>query len=112
MNLTIGNNEHYLTNIKKKYEKFTNLWCKKNIEDGYFYHKCNKINTYFLKTEIDIIGINEDNIVIYIYRDVPKNKTLEIYNDEKNTSIIVLPKNTSKNIKINYILSLVYEDII
>ena len=88
-------------NIKKATDFKTRLFGlmgQKDIQEGILFPKCKAIHTFFMKEEIDVIGLNEENQVIYIYRNVPKNKIIKI-------SILELPKNTSKNLVIGSIIN-------
>ena len=58
-----------------------------------------------MKSEIDVIGINEENQIIYIYRNVPKNKIVRIKDDAKKTSILEIPKNASKSFVIGSVIT-------
>ncbi len=80
------------------------LMGQKDINYGILFPKCNAIHTFFMKEEIDVIGLNEENQVIYIYREVPKNKIVKVSDEAKKTSILELPKNTSKKIYVGSIL--------
>lgn len=82
---------------------------KKVIDKAYLFQEENKIHTYFLKTNVDIIGFNKKNIVFFKYLDVPKNKIIEISSDKINTDILVVPKNYSKEIKIGDELTFIRE---
>ena len=95
-------------NIKKATDFKTRLFGligQKDIQEGILFPKCKAIHTFFMKEEIDVIGLNEENQVIYIYRNVPKNKIIKISTPEKKTSILELPKNTSKNLIIGSIIT-------
>ena len=81
------------------------LMGKKDIQEGILFPKCNAIHTFFMQEEIDVIGLNEENQVVYIYRNVPKNKIVKIQNKNKKTSILELPKDTSKGLVIGSILA-------
>ena len=76
---------------------------QKNIQTGILFPNCKNIHTFFMKENIDVIGLDENNQIIYIYRDVPKNKIVTISNKQK-TSILELPKNTSQNLVIGSVL--------
>lgn len=91
----------YATDFKTR---LFGLMGKKNIDYGILFPKCNAIHTFFMKEDIDVIGLNEDNQVIYIYREVPKNKVVKVSDDAKKTSILELPKNASKKIYVGSIL--------
>jgi len=103
----------YLKTNKTKYEivvadsfykRLTGLIGKKNIDYGMLFPKCNSIHTYFMKESIDVVGLDENNEVIYKYENLDKNRVIKINNEVKKTSILELPANASKRIKIGTIL--------
>ena len=86
------------------YKRLTGLIGQKNINFGMLFPKCNSIHTYFMKENIDIIGLDTNNEVIYKYENLDKNRIIKINNDIKRTSILELPANSSKKIRIGTIL--------
>ena len=103
----------YLKTNKNKYDiiiatnfskRLMGLMGKTNIDYGMLFPKCNSIHTYFMKENIDIIGLDENNEVIYKYENLDKNRIIKINYDIKKTSILELPANSSKKIKIGTIL--------
>ena len=82
-------------------EKIKGLIGETNINYGLLIPNCNQVHTYFMNENIDIIGLNKDNIVIFKYENAFPNQIILIDNDKKNTSVLELPKNTSKSININ-----------
>lgn len=99
--------ENYIYKIyvaKTFKEKLVGLIGKTNINYGLLIPNCNQIHTYFMKENIDVIAIDENNIVIYKYENLPANRIIKIKNKQKNTSILELPQNTSKPIKIGDVL--------
>jgi len=88
--------------------RFLGFMGKENIDSGILFPRCNAIHTFFMKEEIDVVGLNEENQVIYIFREVPKNKVVKVSEDAKKTSILELPKNASKKIYIGSVLK--FED--
>ncbi len=105
----------YLTTNKKKYpifiantffKRLIGLMGKQKIDYGMLFPKCNSIHTFFMKESIDVIGLDENNEVIYKYENLPKNKIIKINYDHKKTSIIELPKYASSKIKVGTILIL------
>ena len=103
----------YLINKKQKIEiieadtflkRLKGLMGKTNIDYGMLFKKCNSIHTFGMKENIDIIGLNTNNEVIYKYENLPKNRIIRIKNPQNKTSILELPQNASKNIKLNTIL--------
>ena len=86
------------------YKRLTGLIGQKNINFGMLFPKCNSIHTYFMKENIDIIGLDKNNEVIYKYENLDKNRIIKINNDINKTSILELTANSSKKIRIGYIL--------
>jgi uncharacterized membrane protein (UPF0127 family) len=87
--------------------RFIGLMGKTNINYGIIFPKCNSIHTFFMKEKIDVVAINKQNEIIMIARNLDKNKILNVKNSKKNTSIIELPNNTSKGLKIGQRLILI-----
>ena len=103
----------YLKTNKNKYDiiiatnfskRLMGLMGKTNIDYGMLFPKCNSIHTYFMKENIYIIGLDENNEVIYKYENLDKNRIIKINYDIKKTSILELPANSSKKIKMGTIL--------
>ncbi len=80
---------------------------KTNIHYGILFPKCNSIHTFFMKEEIDVIGLNEKNEIIFLERNVFKNKIIKINHDIKKTSVLELPKNASLSFRIGDTLNLI-----
>ncbi len=107
----------YLTTNNKKYEiKIANTFYKRlmgligvqNINYGMLFLNCNSIHTFFMKENIDIVGLDNNNTVIYKYENLDKNRIIKINNKAKDTKILEMPKNSTKKIKINSLL--IFED--
>lgn len=106
MNLLINNNiieVLYANNFKLR---LIGLMFKKNINKGIFFPQCNNIHTFFMKEDIDIIMLDKNYKIIYLFPHFSKNKIL-YKKDAKHT--IELPKSTIKNlnIKINDYIKIV-----
>lgn len=82
-------------------ERFLGLMGKKNISYGMLFKKCNSIHTFFMKENIDIIGLDKNNIVIYKYENLGKNRIIKVNNKINETSILELPQGYSKFIEMN-----------
>ena len=104
MYLKTNKNKYEIILADSFYKRLTGFIGKSNIDYGILFPKCNSIHTYFMKENIDIIGLDENNEVIYKYENLPKNKVIKINNERKKTSILELPANSSKKIKIGTIL--------
>ncbi len=103
--LLINNKKIVIKKADSFFKRLFGLMGKTNFNYGIMFNKCNSIHTFFMKTKIDIIAINNKNEVIYFAKDYPQNKILKIKNHLKDTSIIELPKNTIKKIKLGDILT-------
>lgn len=104
MYLKLNNQKIEILKADKFKLRLLGLMGQKDINHGILFPNCQAIHTFFMQSEIDVIGLNEDNQIIYIYRNVPKNKIVKISNSNKKTSILELPKNTSKSLVIGSIL--------
>lgn len=107
----------YLITNNKKYEiivantffkRLRGLTYQKNIQYGMLFLRCNAVHTYFMKENIDIIGLDENNKVIYKYENLNKNRIIRINRNIKKTSILELPIHASKKIRIG--TTLTFED--
>ena len=103
----------YLKTNKTKYnivvansfsKRLMGLIGKKNINYGMLFPKCNSIHTYFMKENIDIVGLDENNEVIYKYENLDKNRIIKINNDAKKTSILEMPANSTQKIRVGTII--------
>ena len=83
MNLKINNKKMTVKKATNFKTRLFGLMGQKGIKEGILFPKCNAIHTFFMKEEIDVIGLNEENQVIYIYRNVPKNKIVKVSNERK-----------------------------
>jgi len=104
MQLKTNKNTYPIIVADTFYKRLTGLIGKKNIDFGMLFPKCNSIHTYFMKENIDIVGLDENNEVIYKYENLDKNRVIKINYDVKKTSILELPANSSKKIRIGTIL--------
>lgn len=97
---------------KKFHERLKGLMGQTDISYGMLFPHCNGIHTYFMKENIDVVALNEQNQVIYIYRNLPKNQIVRIKTEAKKTSILELPKDTSKYISMGSVLLFEDEDVV
>lgn len=93
-------------------ERLYGLMGKTNISFGMLFPKCNGIHTFFMKEAIDVVGLDETNEIIFLERNLEKNKIVKIHRQIKKTSILELPKNTSLSLNIGDKLFFEFEDII
>ncbi len=107
MKLKLNNQEIEIKKATNFKDRLLGLMGKTNITYGILFPNCNAIHTFFMKENIDVIGLNENNQVIYIYRDVPKNKIVKVSEEPKKTSILEIPKNTSQKLYIGSVLKFI-----
>ena len=108
MKLKINNKKITIIKALDFKTRLIGLMGKKNIDYGILFPNCNAIHTFLMQENIDVLGLNNDNQVIFIYRDVPKNKIVKVSKNPKKTSILELPKNTSTSLYIGSIIN--FED--
>ena len=106
MYLNTNKNKYNIVIANSFYKRLKGLMGKKNIDYGILFPKCNSIHTFFMKENIDVVGLDENNEVIYKYENLPKNKIIKINYPHKKTSILELPKHASSKIKVGTILLL------
>lgn len=106
MVLFIGKNKINIKEAITFNERLNGLIGKTNIDYGMLFRKCNSIHTFFMKENIDVIGLDNNNKIIYIYENLGKNRIIKINNKLSETSILELPKGLSKYFKLNDIIKL------
>ena len=77
-----------------------------NINVNKIYRNKNNFNTFFNNNNDYIIINNKNNAILYIYRNLPKYKYIKVMEENKNTSILVLPKDTSIGLKIGDVIKI------
>ena len=100
MYLIIDNQKIKIYNANTFLKRLIGLLGEKEINHGMFFPHTNSVHTFFMKANIDILALDENNEVILKCEDVSKNKIIAAKNKAKKTSILELPSNTSKTIKI------------
>jgi len=112
MTLKIGKNEYEIIVANDFKTRLLGLMGKTNIDYGMLFPNCNSVHTFFMNEEIDIVGLDINHEVIYKHENVAKNQIIRIKNEQNKTSILELPKNASKKLKIGQILLFKDEDIV
>ena len=62
--------------LKNVFKRFKGFMFKKNIDYGLCFPKCNSIHTFFMKDNIDVYMTDKNNKVLYIYKNLGKNKII------------------------------------
>lgn len=76
MKLKYQNKEINLVECKDFFHRFKGFMLKKEIDCALLFKRCNSIHTFFMVSNIDVLFCNEDNVILYYYRDVTPNKVL------------------------------------
>ena len=76
MKLIYNNKEIEIIDCKTLFSRFMGNMFKKNIERGLLFRHCNSIHTFFMKENIDVIMCNKDNLILYYYKNLGKNKII------------------------------------
>ena len=91
MKLIYKNKDIKLVECKSFASRFKGFMGKKNINQALIFTKCNSIHTFFMKENIDVIFCDEDNIILYYYRNLAPNKI--IWPRRGATRVYELPAN-------------------
>ena len=100
MYIIIDDNKINIKNANSFFKRLFGLMGKKNINYGLLFKKINSIHTFFMKENIDILVLDNDNNVTLKYENFPKNKILKVDRKIKETQILELPFNSTLSIKI------------
>ncbi|MBQ7105818.1 MAG: DUF192 domain-containing protein [Bacilli bacterium] len=80
-------------------QRLFGLMFKKNIDYCLLFKKCNSIHTFFMKEKIDVVMTDKNNKIIYIKKNMKKNR---IILPKKNVYYTYeFPSNFIKDLKIN-----------
>lgn len=101
MYLTINNKNIKIKNAITFKQRLYGLMGISPITYGILFLDCNAIHTFFMKENIDVIGLDKNNKVIYKYENLPKNRIIKINNKINETSILELPSTYGKYIEMN-----------
>ncbi len=104
MYIKIGKTKYDIVIAKKFRTRLWGLIGKKDIDYGMLFPNCNSIHTFMMKENIDVVGLDLNNEVIYKYENLGKNQVIKVNNPQNKTSILELPQNASKKLKIGQIL--------
>ena len=107
MYLIIDDTKIKIRNANTFLKRLFGLLGEKEIISGMLFPHTNSVHTFFMRTNIDILALDENNEVILKCEDVPKNRIIAAKNSAKKTSILELPSNTSKSIRIGDKLSFI-----
>ena len=77
MILQISDDENIKVKIANNFfKKLIGFMGKKDFDYGIIFPKTNSIHTFFMKENIDVIMCDNDNKVLFVYKDIHKNKII------------------------------------
>ena len=57
-------------------DRFFGLMGKKNIDYCLLFKRCNSIHTFFMKEPIDVVMTDKNNRIVYIKKNLKKNRII------------------------------------
>ena len=75
MKVIVNNKEIVLKITDNFYKKLSGFMFKKEITYALRF-KTNSIHTFFMKVNIDVVMTTKDNKILYIYKNLPKNRII------------------------------------
>ena len=85
-------------------ERLFGLMFKKNINYGLLFKNCNSIHTFFMKENIDVVMTDKNNKILYIKKNMKKNRIILPKKGVYNT--YEFPNNFIKDLEINETLKI------
>lgn len=76
MKILYNNKEINLKKCTSFYSRLKGFMFTKNIDYALLFEKCNSIHTFFMKEKIDVIMCDNDNNILFYYRDLGKGKII------------------------------------
>ena len=76
---------------KSYFSRLKGFMFKKEITNALLFDHCNSIHTFMMKSNIDVIMCDKDNIILYYFNNLGKGKI--IWPKKKVTKVIELPVN-------------------
>jgi len=94
MKLVINNKEFEIKECIKFKDRLLGLMFKKNFNYGLLFNKCSSIHTFFMREDIDVIGLDDNDKIIGYKKNLKPYRFLKLKGAKK---IIELPANSIKN---------------
>ena len=76
MKLLYKNKDIDLYNCRSFFSRFKGFMMEKNINRALLFDKCNSIHTFFMKENIDVIMYDNNNVILFYYKNMGKNKVI------------------------------------
>ena len=94
MELIYKNKQIELIECITFYKRLKGFMFQKKIDKALLFNHCNSIHTFFMKKNIDVIMCNKENIILYYFQNLKKNKI--IFPKQGVCKTIELPTNYFK----------------
>ena len=86
MKIIYQNKEIFLIECKTFFQRLKGFMFETKIDHALMFNHCNSIHTFFMKQPIDVIFCNQENIILYYYKNLlpgkvilPKKKVKKVY---------------------------------
>ena len=76
MKLMYDNKDIELLECKSFFSRLKGFMFQKKIDKALLFNNCNSIHTFFMKENIDVIMCNKDNLILYYYNNLGRNKVI------------------------------------
>ena len=76
VNLIYGNKNIVLFECKSFFDRLKGFMFTKNINNALLFDNCNSIHTFFMKENIDVIMCDNNNVILFYYKNMGKNKVI------------------------------------
>lgn len=76
MKLKYNDRDILLFECKSFFSRLMGFMFKKSIDYALLFDRCNSIHTFFMKCNIDVIMCDNNNIVLFYYRNLSKNRVI------------------------------------
>ena len=76
MKIIYNNKDIDCKNAKNFFDRFKGFMLQKNIDSAILFEKCNSIHTFFMKENIDVIMLDKNNKILFIYKNLSSNKVI------------------------------------
>ncbi|MCI6266635.1 MAG: DUF192 domain-containing protein [Erysipelotrichaceae bacterium] len=76
MKLRYQDREIELVECRSFFSRFRGFMMKKNIHYALLFCHCNSIHTFFMREAIDVVFCDENNIVLYYYKNLKPNRVV------------------------------------
>lgn len=70
------NKEIKVIDCKTFFSRLKGFMFKEKIEYALLFNRCNSIHTFFMKNNIDVIMCDKNDIILYYYDNLKKNKII------------------------------------